>query len=451
MARRLSVPPTANQSPAGSLEADADETVCNRCNGDQVVTLNGQSVTCPLCLGSGTGENNADAVEGTLALAAFDMEMRAKYTDAEIEAMGRKGHAFKNPDGTYSYPIADEDDLTAAIKAVGRGNADHDAIRKYIIGRAKALGLSDLIPDDWNADGSLKESDAKPPAVAMRRDLRGNTETRVSPRSEFELREVPSGTGSTLLRFTGFASVTGDGAAYEMEDWMGVWVETVSVGAFDRTLADGADCAFLVNHGGISLARTRSGTLKLSAVKNGTTSPVPGVTGLYAQADLDPANPHVQAVRSAVERKDLSEMSFAFRVLRDDWNAEYTTRTINEVSLHQGDCSIVNFGANPFTADTVSIRQRRPFGLIDEGRARAHALDLASLLEESRRGTAKAHALLEELRHPPDHRTGRERLEAVREPPPRSIRVEEGQSPDRRPWRRVGARIVPARGRYGQR
>jgi hypothetical protein len=29
------------------------------------------------------------------------------------------------------------------------------AIRKYIIGRAKALGLSDAIPDHWNADGTV--------------------------------------------------------------------------------------------------------------------------------------------------------------------------------------------------------------------------------------------------------------------------------------------------------
>ena len=87
---------------------------------------------------------------------------KAKYTQADIDALGAKGQAFKNPDGTYSYPIADAEDLGNAIKAVGRGNADHDDIRKYIIGRAKDLGESDQIPDTWNSDGSLTTAAAGP-------------------------------------------------------------------------------------------------------------------------------------------------------------------------------------------------------------------------------------------------------------------------------------------------
>lgn len=62
------------------------------------------------------------------------------------------GHAM--PDG--SYPIETTDDLAKAIKAVGRGGADHDAIRKHIIAQAKRLKASDQIPDNWNPDGSLK-------------------------------------------------------------------------------------------------------------------------------------------------------------------------------------------------------------------------------------------------------------------------------------------------------
>jgi uncharacterized protein len=86
--------------------------------------------------------------------------MAEKYTDAEIQALGEKGHAFKNPDGSYSYPIDDDEDLDNAIRAVGRGNADHDAIRKYIMGRAEDLGKSDDIPENWNKDGSLDETKA---------------------------------------------------------------------------------------------------------------------------------------------------------------------------------------------------------------------------------------------------------------------------------------------------
>ncbi len=61
----------------------------------------------------------------------------------------RKGKAFgPDKDGHYSYPIADHEDVSNAVHAVGRGSADHDKIRKYIIGRAKAIGASHLIPDN---------------------------------------------------------------------------------------------------------------------------------------------------------------------------------------------------------------------------------------------------------------------------------------------------------------
>lgn len=85
----------------------------------------------------------------------YERELRAKYSADQLKELLSKGQAFKNANGDPSYPIADAEDLGLAIKAVGRGGADHDAIRKYIIGRAKALGLSDKIPDNWNADGSI--------------------------------------------------------------------------------------------------------------------------------------------------------------------------------------------------------------------------------------------------------------------------------------------------------
>lgn len=87
-------------------------------------------------------------------------EQRAKYTQKQIDALGAKGQAFKNPDGHYSYPIADAEDLSNAIHAVGRGGADHNKIRAYVIGRAKALGKLSEIPDNWNSDGSLKTANS---------------------------------------------------------------------------------------------------------------------------------------------------------------------------------------------------------------------------------------------------------------------------------------------------
>jgi ATP-dependent protease ClpP protease subunit len=77
-----------------------------------------------------------------------------KYKADDRDSMAKSGEAM--PDG--SYPIADGEDLDKAIHAVGRGGADHDAIRKHIIKRAAALGQSAKIPDNWNSDGSLSDS-----------------------------------------------------------------------------------------------------------------------------------------------------------------------------------------------------------------------------------------------------------------------------------------------------
>lgn len=82
---------------------------------------------------------------------------KAKYNADDRKRMAGNGQAMD--DG--SYPIGDRADLDNAIHAVGRGGADHNAIRRHVIARAKALGASSEIPDNWNADGSLKGAVAK--------------------------------------------------------------------------------------------------------------------------------------------------------------------------------------------------------------------------------------------------------------------------------------------------
>jgi ATP-dependent protease ClpP protease subunit len=77
----------------------------------------------------------------------------AKYKQDDRDRMAKSGEAM--PDG--SYPIADAEDLGNAVHAVGRGNADHDDIRKHVIKRAEALGKPEAIPDNWNSDGSLSD------------------------------------------------------------------------------------------------------------------------------------------------------------------------------------------------------------------------------------------------------------------------------------------------------
>lgn len=170
-------------------------------------------------------------------------------------------------------------------------------------------------------------------------------ENRQRPFEGMELRALDNGTGGENLRFTGYASVTN--TPYEMEDFLGPYTERILSGAFAKSLAAGADVPFKVNHSGMTLARTKSGTMRLAEDSR----------GLHVEADLDPRNPDVQALRSAMERGDIDEMSFAFRVNAQEWSPDWSQRDITEVDLNKGDVSAVNYGANPATAGAV-LRSR---------------------------------------------------------------------------------------------
>lgn len=56
--------------------------------------------------------------------------------------------------GKPRFYIRNGADLDNAIHAVGQGGGSHDDIRAYIIRRAKALGMSSRIPDNWTSSGS---------------------------------------------------------------------------------------------------------------------------------------------------------------------------------------------------------------------------------------------------------------------------------------------------------
>lgn len=192
-----------------------------------------------------------------------------------------------------------------------------------------------------------------------RQDMRNVREARRVPATGFELREVPNGAGGTKLEFEGYASVTcadeSDAEhSYEMEDFFGPYRESILRGAFQKTIGEGADVAFLVNHGmggGVTMARTKPGTLQLHE----------DLVGLHVRATLNPARPDVQILKAAVDDGALDEMSFAFRVVRQKWswaeeNGEIDHRIIQEVNMDKGDVSPVNYGANPHTGGLVSMR-----------------------------------------------------------------------------------------------
>lgn len=159
-----------------------------------------------------------------------------------------------------------------------------------------------------------------------------------------ELRAKDGGDGNTLV---GYACVTD--SPYIMEDWLGDYTETVRAGAFTKTLAESADVRLLINHEGIALARTKSGTLRLTEVLDGKNDPQgKGQTGLWCEADLDQDSGLVRDMQSAMTRGDMDEMSFAFQVTKQSWSADYDYRTILECKLF--DVSLVTYPANPATS-----------------------------------------------------------------------------------------------------
>ncbi len=130
------------------------------------------------------------------------------------------------------------------------------------------------------------------------------------------------------------------------------WTEFVKRGAFTKTINDGADVRLLIDHEGVPLARTTSGTLTLREDDR----------GLLVESDLDPANPDAARLISALRRGDISQMSFAFRTIKDSWNADRSVRELREVQLF--DVSVVTFPA--YEATVAELRARRETVIIPE-------------------------------------------------------------------------------------
>jgi HK97 family phage prohead protease len=127
----------------------------------------------------------------------------------------------------------------------------------------------------------------------------------------------------------------------------GGFTETIARGAAAKSAGE-ADVRLLINHTGVPLARTKSGTLRLESDD----------IGLRVDAELDPANPAVAELRSAMSRGDLDAMSFAFKAVRQSFDTQTDVRTINELKLY--DVSVVTFPANPATV--VQMRTDEPAG-----------------------------------------------------------------------------------------
>jgi len=164
---------------------------------------------------------------------------------------------------------------------------------------------------------------------------------------DVEARQADDGT----MRLSGYAAVFNDSSVPLP------FKESIAPGAFRKTLSETPDVRLLVNHEGLPLARTKNGTLTLSEDDR----------GLYFSAELADTQ-EARDIHTLIARGDVDQMSFAFRVIRQKWSEDRSRRVLTEVSLSDGDVSVVTYPAYPTTSVEAREELRKAIGAVKEGR-----------------------------------------------------------------------------------
>lgn len=160
--------------------------------------------------------------------------------------------------------------------------------------------------------------------------------------------------------------ITGRPIVYNSRTDLGWFDEIIMPGALDN--ADLTDVRFLVNHdtSKIPLARSRRNN------GNSTMLLTVDLDGMGIRVDLDTENnAEARALYSAVERGDISGMSFMFGIRGEDWenlDSDHPTRKITDIS------TVVEVSAVTFPAYDATEIDARSKGALDNARA---ALDSA--------------------------------------------------------------------------
>jgi hypothetical protein len=162
------------------------------------------------------------------------------------------------------------------------------------------------------------------------------------------------------IKVSGYAAVFNEEA-----DIGGMFREVIAPGAFQEAIGRD-DVVFLINHAGLPMARTRSGTLTLREDSR----------GLYMESELDPEDPDVRAIVPKMKRGDLDKMSFAFFPEVQEWDdtGDIPVRTIRKAEL--SDVSIVTSPA--YGGTEIGLRS------LQEHRQANHSTDQAANVTRSR-------------------------------------------------------------------
>ena len=201
--------------------------------------------------------------------------------------------------------------------------------------------------DDAAQDWAQRQIDKLNNENNKARSKMKKTERRTFTVRDIETRESEDGT----MRMAGYAAVFNE-ASLPLP-----FIEKIAPGAFSKTLKETPDVRLLANHEGLPMARTKNGTMRLYEDE----------VGLYFEAEL--ANTQeARDLYTLVSRGDVDQMSFAFRVIRQKFNEDRSERLLTEVSLADGDVSIVTYPAYPTTSVEAREAIKRAMEEIKAGR-----------------------------------------------------------------------------------
>jgi HK97 family phage prohead protease len=194
----------------------------------------------------------------------------------------------------------------------------------------------------WGGDSNFSDraqnwAQRKIDALDAEADSRSKMAKKIERRT-YNVRDVEARNDDSGMRLAGYAAVFND-ASVPLP-----FKESIAPGAFRKTLDETPDVRMLINHEGLPVARTKNDTLKLYEDER----------GLRFEADLADTQ-EGRDIYELVKRGDVDQMSFAFRVIRQKWNDDRSRRVLTEVSLADGDISVVTYPAYPTT--TVEARE----------------------------------------------------------------------------------------------
>jgi HK97 family phage prohead protease len=208
----------------------------------------------------------------------------------------------------------------------------------------------------WGGDSNFSDraqnwAQRKIDALEAEADSRSKMTKKIERRTytvqDVEARQADDGT----MRISGYAAVFNDSSVPLP------FVERIAPGAFRKTLTETPDVRLLINHEGLPLARTKNGTLTLTEDER----------GLYMDAVIADTQ-EGRDLYTLIQRGDMDQMSFAFRVIRQKWNEERTERTLTELSLADGDVSVVTYPAYPTTSVEAREHLKKAMQAMKEGR-----------------------------------------------------------------------------------